>query len=41
MKTIKIRFIESKDSEGKIDYNIQNKKLFGWKYFRYHKHSTK
>ncbi len=35
MKIIKIRFIESKDSEGNIDYNIQNKKMFGWKYFRY------
>ena len=35
MKTIKIRFVESKDSEGKIDYYIQSKKMFGYKYFKY------
>lgn len=36
MKKIKIRFIERTNSDGKIDYLIQHKKLLGWSYFMYY-----
>lgn len=35
MKKIKIRFIERTNSDGKIDYLIQRKKLLGWSYFMF------
>lgn len=35
MKKIKIRFIERTNSDGKIDYLIQYKKLLGWSYFMF------
>ena len=36
MKKIKIRFVERTDSNGKIDYLIQQKKILGWSYFMYY-----
>jgi|JI9StandDraft_1071089.scaffolds.fasta_scaffold242901_2 hypothetical protein len=35
MKKIKIRFIERTNSDGKIDYLIQRKKILGWSYFMF------